>query len=92
VGRNRNVPNNPNDSEMDIILAAARPLAVQDRDGFLKEVAERLAGLPERGEGLVYQVVREVQRRHLCGAHGGAAIDGTTGGRSPVTLAKSVSA
>jgi hypothetical protein len=32
------------DSEMDIVLAAARPLAVRDRDGFLKEVAERLAG------------------------------------------------
>jgi hypothetical protein len=52
------------DSELDIVLAAARPLAVEERDGFLKEVAERLAALPERGEGLVYQVCREIQRKY----------------------------
>jgi hypothetical protein len=53
------------DSEMDIVLAAARPLAVRDRDGFLQEVATRLAAMPERGDGLVYQVVREIQRKQV---------------------------
>jgi hypothetical protein len=43
------------DSEVDIVLAAARPLSVQDRDPYLKEVAARLAAMPERGDGLVYQ-------------------------------------
>jgi hypothetical protein len=52
------------DSEMDIVLAAARPLAVQQRDAFLQEVARRLASVSARGDGLVYQIVREVQKRH----------------------------
>jgi hypothetical protein len=52
------------DSEMVLIFAAARPLQVQDRDAFLQEVAERLAAMPMRGDGLVYQVAREIQRRH----------------------------
>jgi hypothetical protein len=52
------------DSELDIVFAAARPLAVQDRDPFLRDVAERLAALPERGDGIVFQMCREVQREH----------------------------
>jgi hypothetical protein len=52
------------DSEMTIVFAAAQPLDVNARDAFLHEVAERLASLPERGDGLLYQIVREVQRRH----------------------------
>jgi hypothetical protein len=31
------------DSELDIVLRAAAPLAVENRDAFLREVAERLA-------------------------------------------------
>jgi hypothetical protein len=46
------------DSELDIVLAAARPLAPQERDSFLNEVAARLAGLPQRGDGVVYRTVR----------------------------------
>jgi hypothetical protein len=53
------------DSELDIVLAAARPLARQVRDWFLQEVAARLAGLSQRGEGVVYRVVAEIQRRHF---------------------------
>jgi hypothetical protein len=52
------------DSEMDIVFAVARPLAVQDRDPFLRDVAERLAALPHLGDGLVFQICREVQREH----------------------------
>jgi hypothetical protein len=52
------------DSELTTIFAAARPLAVTARDPFLREVAERLAAMPERGDGLVFQICREVQREH----------------------------
>jgi hypothetical protein len=52
------------DSELDVVMCAARPLAVQDRDPFLQEVAERLAALPHLGEGAVHRVCAEVQRRH----------------------------
>ena len=52
------------DSELDIVFAAARPLAVQDRDAFLRAVAERLSSLPHLGDGLVFQICREVQREH----------------------------
>jgi hypothetical protein len=52
------------DSELDIVFAAARPLQLEDRDPFLRDVAERLAALPERGDGLVFQICREVQREH----------------------------
>jgi hypothetical protein len=44
------------DSEMDIVLAAARPLAVQDRDPFLRAVAELLEAMPERGDGIVHRL------------------------------------
>jgi hypothetical protein len=39
-------------------------LAVTDRDAFLQAIAERLATIPERGDGLVFQVCREVQHKH----------------------------
>jgi hypothetical protein len=38
------------DSEMDIVMRAAQPLAVQDRDAFLRDIAERLAALPHLGD------------------------------------------
>jgi hypothetical protein len=41
------------DSELDIVMRAAAPLAVRDRDAFLREVAAALAALPERGDGTV---------------------------------------
>jgi hypothetical protein len=53
------------DSELDIVLAAARPLDVAACDGFLQDVAAALTALPERGDGCVYRVVREIQRRHF---------------------------
>jgi hypothetical protein len=34
------------DSELDIVLAAAQPLAAKDRDAFLQDVAAALAALP----------------------------------------------
>ena len=50
------------DSELEIAFAAARPLEVHERDAFLKEAAERLASLPERGDGFVFRICRELQR------------------------------
>jgi hypothetical protein len=52
------------DSELDIVFAAAHPLEVADRDPFLRAVAERLATIPERGDGVVHRVCAEVQRAH----------------------------
>ena len=52
------------DSELDIVFAAARPLEVANRDAFLQAVAERLSSLPHLGDGLVFQICREVQREH----------------------------
>ena len=52
------------DSELDIVFAAARPLAVNERDPFLQEVASRLSSLPHLGDGAVHRVCVEVQRRH----------------------------
>jgi hypothetical protein len=47
------------------ILAAARPLAVQDRDPFVQEVAQTLQALPEVGDGALHRVIMQVQRRHF---------------------------
>jgi hypothetical protein len=52
------------DSELDIVMRAAQPLAVTARDPFLRDVAERLAAVPHLGDGLVFQICREAQRRH----------------------------
>jgi hypothetical protein len=52
-------------SELDIVLAAARPLEVSRRDEFLQEVAERLSSLRHLGDGAVFRAVAEVQGRHF---------------------------
>ena len=41
------------DTELDIVFDTARPLAVQDRDPFLRAVAD--SGLPHLGDGLVFR-------------------------------------
>jgi hypothetical protein len=55
---------NLTDTELDIVFAAAQPLALKDRDAFLKDIAERLTALPHLGDGVVHRVCAEVQRRH----------------------------
>jgi hypothetical protein len=52
------------DTELAIVFDAARPLEVANRDAFLQAVTERLAALPHLGDGLVFQICREVQRDH----------------------------
>jgi hypothetical protein len=51
------------DAELDAIFAAARPLDVGDRDGFLQEVARELASCGEIDPGVVHRVCAVVQRR-----------------------------
>jgi hypothetical protein len=56
------------DSELDAVMAAARPLPVALRDSFLHAVAHELAGHKEVGPGVVHQVCREQQRIFMNGA------------------------
>jgi hypothetical protein len=49
------------DSELDAVLAAARPLPVERRDAFLQAVAGALHGW-EIGPGIVHRVCAEAQR------------------------------
>jgi hypothetical protein len=51
------------DDELDALMAAARPLAVERRDAFLQEVASWLKRCGELGPGVVYRVCAEVQRQ-----------------------------
>jgi hypothetical protein len=53
------------DSQITAIFAAARPLAVQDRDPFLQEVAGLLQGIVDPGDGDVARAIRAVQRKHF---------------------------
>jgi hypothetical protein len=52
-----------NDNELDTVLAAARPLAPDLRDPFLRAVAHALSGRDVVGPGTVHQVCRELQRQ-----------------------------
>jgi hypothetical protein len=51
------------DSQITHIFGACRPLAVQDRDPFLQEVASLLAGIVDPGDGDVARAIRAVQRQ-----------------------------
>jgi hypothetical protein len=50
------------DAELDAVMAAARPLAVEVRDAFLQKIADALARCSEIGPGAVYRIVAESQR------------------------------
>ena len=52
------------DSELDAVMAAARPLDVAMRDAFLQQVARELGRCPEIGPGVVGRVCAEVQARY----------------------------
>jgi hypothetical protein len=53
------------DAELDAVFNAARPLAQNVREDFLKEVADRLSSYPVVGPGTVHRVCLETQRRFL---------------------------
>jgi hypothetical protein len=50
------------DSELDSVLAAARPIAIERRDAFLQQVAAELQGR-EVGPGIVHRICAEQQRQ-----------------------------
>jgi hypothetical protein len=51
------------DSELDAVMAAARPLAPHLRDAFLQHVAGALSTCAEVGPGTVSRVCREAQKK-----------------------------
>jgi hypothetical protein len=51
------------DSELDAVMAAARPLPIDLRDPFLHDVAHELSGRAEIGPGTVARTCRELQRQ-----------------------------
>jgi hypothetical protein len=53
------------DSELDAVMRAAGPLAVERRDAFLQQVASALQGCGEIGPGVVHRICSEAQRAHL---------------------------
>jgi hypothetical protein len=53
------------DNQLDAVLRAAQPLPVGDRAAFLEALAQALVGYREIGDGQLYVVIREIQRRHF---------------------------
>jgi hypothetical protein len=51
------------DDELNTVMQAAAPLAVAQRDPFLRAVANSLAGYKEIGPGTVFTVCRELQKQ-----------------------------
>ena len=53
------------DSELAVILDAARIVPWQERSQFLRDVAAELGRHREIGPGLIHRVAREQQRKHF---------------------------
>jgi hypothetical protein len=58
------LPDELTDYQVGLVLSAARPLPIQDRDAFLDDVAAELAACPELGDGVVSRTCRELQRKY----------------------------
>jgi hypothetical protein len=52
------------DHDFDRMMQAAKPVAVPDRDAFLKDVAAELGQHEVVGPGLLHRIISEVQRRY----------------------------
>ena len=53
------------DTELTAIMDACRPLQPRDRDLFLRQVAEAICAMPERGDGAIHRAIRSVWRDHF---------------------------
>jgi hypothetical protein len=58
--------------DFDRLMQAAKPVAVPDRNAFLKDVAAELGQHEVVGPGLLHRVISEAQRRYI--ATGGGAL------------------
>jgi hypothetical protein len=61
------------DEQMSAVMRGAAPLRPQDRDAYLRQVAEQLRGQEPLGDGVVGRVVRDVQRKFWDPPHLGQA-------------------
>ena len=59
------MPISLSDSELQIVMEAARPIPPRDRDQFLRDVASELAKYELLGPGIVSRVTSRLQREHL---------------------------
>jgi hypothetical protein len=54
------------DSELDAVMTACQPLAVERRDAFLQEIASALRRCNgEIGPGSLHRILAEAQRKYL---------------------------
>jgi hypothetical protein len=53
------------DSALEQVMAAAHPLAPDQRGPFLEALAGRLSGVGEIGDGAVHRAIRELQRDYF---------------------------
>jgi hypothetical protein len=53
------------DSELTAVMDAARPLQPADRDRFLRQIAEAIVAMPERGPGAIHRAIRSVWREYF---------------------------
>jgi hypothetical protein len=53
------------DAQLTAVFEAARPLAAASRDAFLLDLAVALQGQANLGDGTIFRLIREVQRRHF---------------------------
>jgi hypothetical protein len=53
------------DAELTAVMDACRPLAPHARDRFLRQIAEVICALPERGDGAIHRAIRSVWREHF---------------------------
>jgi hypothetical protein len=60
------------DAEYDAITAAATPIHASQRSAFLQRLADELTRHPIIGEGLVFRVAAELQRKFLVEARAAA--------------------
>jgi len=57
------------DDELSAVQRAAAPVHPQQRDAFLKALAEELAQHPTVGPGLVHRLCADLQKRYGVTAH-----------------------
>lgn len=63
------------DSELDAVMNACRPLAVERRDAFLQEIADALQRVNgEVGDGRLHRMIAETQRKYLPAISGVAGV------------------